>query len=111
SVRTFGENDMFTADLSDPTFEVPMPDEFGGGKGYVRRPTDLSWAELQQRRVDIHDEIRQAYEKAEHPDLDPRYTPEQVERATAAFKQFPGLKERERNNLEVEVQLRPALAV
>ncbi len=110
NVSTFGENNVFKGNLNEPEpFEIPLPPSFQPSS-YQPRPSDLTWVQLLQRRVDIRDEVREAYAQAANPPVKD-LPPEQRARAEEAFRAIPALKVREQNNLEVELNARPALAV
>lgn len=112
-VSTYGENDGFTANATDPSYPLPLPEGFLG-TDYLRRPTDLTWPELLVRRVEIVNEILQAEELARHPPPLPansRMTPRDATEMALAWKNLHLGKVREQTQIEVELYLRPALAV
>jgi lipopolysaccharide export system permease protein len=90
---------------------MTLPDGFLGAD-YIRRPTDLTWRELMQRRVEILDEIAEAEAFAQNPPAPPPDAkPHEVADWAMAWKNLVITRQRERNQIEVELHLRPALAV
>jgi lipopolysaccharide export system permease protein len=110
NVFTCGENVFSGAVNHDQSFEVPLEEAFVRN-GYQRRPSDLGWQELLERRADLPDEIRQTAEGIERPPVLPETTPAQREEMVQSFQHILTMKVRERNNVEAELHLRPALAV
>jgi lipopolysaccharide export system permease protein len=111
-VSTYGETDGFTSNATDPSYPMPLPEGFLGAD-YIRRPTDLTWRELLHRRVEIVNEIRQAEEYARQPPPMPpnaKLTPRDATEMALAWKNLHLGKIREQTQIEVELQLRPALA-
>jgi lipopolysaccharide export system permease protein len=110
NVSTCGENNMFSGTSADPIYEVQLPDDFLG-TGYQRRPSDMGWVELLQHRIDIQGEVRQTVQNAEHPPIDPGIPPDIATQMRGYYRNLVPVKLRERNAVEVELYLRPALAV
>lgn len=110
-VATYGENDLFSANVTDPSFPIQLPESLLGNY-YIRRPTDLTWSELMERRTTIADEVREAEEYARNPPPpDPKLTPKEAAEAATAWKNLLPVKVRERNGVEMEIHLRPSLAI
>ncbi len=108
-VRTCGENNVFAGNAIDQAYDVVLPPGVFGSD-YVRRPTDLSWQELLRRRRELVAEVAQAAEDVRKPPPD-KLTPAQREEWTGALKYTALGKVRERNAVEAELHMRPALAV
>jgi lipopolysaccharide export system permease protein len=110
NMSSYGENDLFSMNSTDPSFEVPLP---GGliSNDYQRRPSDLGYEELFQRRVEIRDEVREAVQNAEHPPIDPNLPPAKVAQMTEAFHNIAMYKQRDSYAIDAELHLRPALAI
>jgi lipopolysaccharide export system permease protein len=108
-VNTFSENGV-GAFFQDETQEVPVPTDLLG-PNYLQRPSDLSWEGLLQRRQEVADEVRQAAENAEHPPVPPDAPPELAQDMAKAFRNLLPVKQREQHVIEVELYMRPALAV
>jgi lipopolysaccharide export system permease protein len=108
-VSTCGENNVFTGNAIDQTYEVDLPNGVFGSD-YVRRPNDLSWPELLRRRTELDGEIVKATEEARRPPPDDLSQAKKKE-WTDALKFVAAGKVRERNTIEAEMHMRPALAV
>src|SRR5262245_23705355 len=106
-----GEGESSVAIFREKTFLIDLPKNYFG-HDYVPRPSDLTWQELQRRRVDIVDEIAKAAELAQNPPTPPAaFGPAEVNRWKTAFKDELKVKQREQAAIEVELHQRPALAI
>jgi lipopolysaccharide export system permease protein len=107
-VTSGGENDAVGGTASDPTYEVDIPGGALGGD-YIRRPNDLDWPDLLDRRAELDDEVAAALQKAAVPPPDtlPEESKKEWTRALTNTAQF---KQRDRNGMAAEIQMRPALA-
>lgn len=112
----FGEKDGVGAEASDRIYPIPLPESMFG-KDQKNRTSALTLEELYQRRDEVDEEGRKAAER--HAELrkrdpGPTATPEENERyqaelKSAAFEKVHLL--RVRRNVDVEIQIRPALAL
>lgn len=112
-VSTCGETDGFTGNATDPSYPMPLPEGILGSE-YLRRPTDLTFPELMVRRVEIVDEVKKAEEASRNPPPLPpnsKLTPREQQEMAQAWKYGHLNKLREQTQIEVEIFLRPALAV
>jgi len=111
-VSTYGDRDSLNANAIEPSYPMPLPEGFLGAD-YAARPTDMSWNELFQRRVTILDEVRAAEEYARNPPppTNPKWSAHEIGEWNDSWKNLLAGRIRERNLVEVEIHLRPALAV
>jgi lipopolysaccharide export system permease protein len=112
-VSTYGENDSFTGNASEPSYPMPLPESFLGAD-YLRRPTDMNYAEIFDHRATIAAEVAQAADMVQNPPQLPpglAFTPHQFTEHNEALKNIYAAKLRENNLVDVEIHLRPALAV
>jgi lipopolysaccharide export system permease protein len=109
-VSTYGDNGQGYA--IDPSYPMPLPEGFLGAD-YLGRPTDMTWSDLLARRLTIDDEVRDAEEKARNPPPppNPNMSAHEINEWNESWKNLPAGRIRERNLIDVEIQLRPALAV
>jgi lipopolysaccharide export system permease protein len=108
-VSTYGENDVFNGNVIDPYMEVDLPNGVLVGE-YVLRPNDLSWPALMRRRRELVDEVAKAYEDINQTPPE-HLTDQQKVDWTQCLKNVAAGKVRERNAVETDVQMRPALAI
>jgi lipopolysaccharide export system permease protein len=109
-VTTFGENNQFTGNATDQTYEVELPNGVFGSD-YVRRASDMAFPELLDRREVVQVELQEAIANAVDPVPPAHLTAPQKEQWVTAMKNIPGVKRREMNAIDAEIQMRPALAV
>jgi lipopolysaccharide export system permease protein len=110
NMSTYGENELFAMNSADPWFEIPLP---GGllSNDYQRRPSDMSYEELFQRRVEIRDEVWEAVQKDENPPIDPNLPAAKADALRDYYHNLAVNKKRESYNIDAELHMRPALAV
>jgi lipopolysaccharide export system permease protein len=107
-VITSGENDSLEGNATEPYYEVELPNNVFGGD-YIRHPNDLSWPELLDRKDQLDDECAKGEAAIQAPPPS-HYSPEQQQEWIRSLKYTALGKNRERNSIEAEVQMRPALA-
>ena len=110
-VSTYGDSNSLSGTAQDPSYPMPLPEGFLGAD-YASRPTDLSWPELMVRRTTIGDDVRQAEELAR---IRRRPIPQSVgvrdQEWNDSWKNLVAVRVREKNLLDVEIHLRPSLAL
>jgi lipopolysaccharide export system permease protein len=109
-VSTYGEHDSLGGNAIEPKYEVELPNGIFGGD-YERRPNDLSWPDLLNRREELRAEAAAAQETAVQTTPPESLSPEKKKEWTSSLNYAAFRKARERNGVEAEVQMRPALAV
>jgi len=112
-VSTYGDNNSLSGTAQDPSYPMPLPEGFLGAD-YTRRPTDMGWMELMERRKTIEDDVRQAEEQALNPPRHPNHdnmSKYEINQWNESWKNIPAVRIRERNLVNVEIHLRPSLAL
>src|SRR5262245_32872219 len=111
-VSTYGDRDSLSANATDPSYPMPLPEGFLGAD-YVRRPTDMTWRELFQRRISIVDEVREAeiYARNPPPPTDPKWSLREINEWNESWKNFYTGRVREQHLMDVEIHLRQAVDV
>jgi lipopolysaccharide export system permease protein len=111
-VSTYGDSNSLSGTAQDPSYPMPLPEGFLG-TDYTRRPTDMSWPELMTRRTTIDDDVREAEVFALNPPPpdDPNMSPYELKERNNAWKNIVAVRVHEKNLLEVEMHLRPSLAL
>jgi lipopolysaccharide export system permease protein len=112
----FGEKDGVGADVNDRIYPIPLPESMFG-KDQKNRTNALTWSELFQRRAELIDEqeaARLRYEELQAlvPNVDApmEYRESYTMKLKGARFDYEYLQ-RVQRNMEVEIQLRPALAL
>jgi lipopolysaccharide export system permease protein len=109
-VTTFGENNQFTGNATDQTYEVELPNGVFGSD-YVRRASDMAFPELLERRDVVRAEVQEAAAAVANPNRPPGLSAAQVNEWDTALKNRVTMKQKDLNGVEAEIQMRPALAV
>ncbi len=107
----YGENNTVHSTAQSPSTTYPLPSRFMGND-YVRRPSDFGYLELLERQVSIRSEVEQAYADTQVPPPEDRNLPAKEIADRAKFRaDWYRHKQREAYSVDVELQIRPALAV
>lgn len=109
-VSTYGENDMFSGNMIDPSQEIDLPTGIFGGD-YIRRPSDLSWTELIDQRSQCAEALDKARDNFNHPERLDAWPASERARGLETFQNELIIREREFNGILSELHFRPAVAV
>jgi lipopolysaccharide export system permease protein len=112
----FGEKDAVGAVVDDRVYPIPLPDSLFG-KDYKMRTSSLTWQELQEREVEVNEEVRQAQQRLDIAALNqpgssaPLLQQEEYKKTMSQLRYQLEHFQRARRNVEAEIQMRPAIAL
>lgn len=104
--------DAVQSSMQSPTYTYPLPTTKFMGNDYVRRPSDFGYLELFERQVTIVDEVAQTYEDTlTPPQMDRNVSADEAVKRARFRVDSHNQKKREAYSVDVEIHIRPALAV